>query len=764
MNRYKKIGLGLLIVISPVLTILSATISGIGANHAHAQTPQPVTSECLDFKDNIIEANDCSTGVVDERDGKTKTESCGSFTDNSLAKAKTACEKGWDNAKAEDDNSCEAKNNTGVEWLVCGVLRAIDDTVNKINNEIEDQLNYKVAQNLSPQVYQAWSIFRILASVILVIIMLVMILAQATGGGPFEAYTIRKLLPRLVIAIILIQVSWWMFRYLVVVVNDLGKGIGDILAAPFGGQDKLSFDNLVGSLGGAGFAVTGAGAFLSGVALILNPVGALLLAFFVILGVIIALGVLLFRQALITACIIFAPIALVLWILPGTSRYWKLWWENFSKALFLFPIIASMIVIGHIFAWIVASSGGTVGPLDVFAVVLGFFGPFYLLPKAFSWGGTAMKIASNNIDKGITKAASPVKGTLDDMKGRSRWAQGRAARKAELDRRAKIGFAEGLGGTGVGGSVNRARLGGIGRPRNERAIREAISRRGRQQAEAEEIKAAQEVLQFEMSQAQDHDAFLRDVASGNNAGSWTDVYGNSHRIDERGQRTEWERVAALGELARLGSRTNMQAISDAGSAAAAAGGREQELFKKFLDMNSDKMLGPMKHLYYGTQDVPGMPNPQTRINTHSTIEGIKPAGVAAMDGAEMETLLGELTNRINTLPAGSAGHTEAVADLATLTSTYYQAATNESIRPNIALGVSKAMKAFVDGTNLHAGVGGVNRNRTGPGSPPIVDRAYDPATGATTGLGTDLIHSDPTLATVLGHLHTHIDNSGNVSV
>jgi hypothetical protein len=424
MNRYKKFGIGLVVVLLPLLTILSPIISGLGLNHAHAQAASSYCQKYTDPGDRTA----CQTGFDGKGKGTSKADSCQILT---VARQHTACNDGWDNSTIQDDNACESKNNTGLEWLICGVLRAIDDTVNKFNNLITDQLNYAVDQNLSPQVHQAWSIFRILASVVLVIIMLVMILAQASGGGPFDAYTIRKLLPKLVIAIILIQLSWLMFRYLVVVVNDAGKGIGDILAAPFGGQDKISFDNLMGALGSTGVAIGGAGTFLSAVAVIINPFGALMLAFFVVVGVLVALGVLLFRQALITACIIFSPIALVLWILPGTSRYWKLWWENFSKALLLFPIIASMLVIGHIFAWIVTSSGGSPGPLDVFAVIIGFFGPFYLLPKAFSWGGTAMSMAARGIEGGVAPLRNKGKEEIGGMRERH---QGKLASKYDPDK------------------------------------------------------------------------------------------------------------------------------------------------------------------------------------------------------------------------------------------------------------------------------------------------------------------------------------------
>jgi hypothetical protein len=333
---------------------------------------------------------------------------------------------------ANDGDACEGSSNTGLEWVLCAGLRAIGGFADSVNDLIDSQLNFDIDQNLNVHVKQAWSIFRIISTVLLVIIMLVMILAQASGGGPFEAYTVRKILPKIVIAIIAIQLSWVMLRYVVELANDAGNGIQDLLSVPFGGHNQLQLSNLVGDLGwGAPGATLLVGLFSATAALIINPFGALMLLFLIAVGIVIAFAVLLFRQALIIGCIIFAPIALVAWILPGTNRYWKMWWENFYKALLLFPLIAAMLIIGRVFAWIVANGGGNPGPLDLFAIVLGFFGPYFLLPKAFSWGGSLMKSAANAIEGGIKPIREKGKEEVKGMKERQ---QGKWASKYDPDK------------------------------------------------------------------------------------------------------------------------------------------------------------------------------------------------------------------------------------------------------------------------------------------------------------------------------------------
>jgi hypothetical protein len=56
--------------------------------------------------------------------------------------------------------------------------------------------------------YKAWTVIKDLATTVLIIILLVMVFSQAAGTGVFEAIQVRKILPRLVIAVIAMQLSW----------------------------------------------------------------------------------------------------------------------------------------------------------------------------------------------------------------------------------------------------------------------------------------------------------------------------------------------------------------------------------------------------------------------------------------------------------------------------------------------------------------------------------------------------------------------------
>ena len=63
-----------------------------------------------------------------------------------------------------------------------------------------------------------------------------------------------------------------------------------------------------------------------------------LLLFLVSAGLALLIGflALAFRQMLLIAFMVIAPLAILAWIFPGNDKLWKLWWNAFSKLLLLY--------------------------------------------------------------------------------------------------------------------------------------------------------------------------------------------------------------------------------------------------------------------------------------------------------------------------------------------------------------------------------------------------------------------------------------------
>ncbi len=263
---------------------------------------------------------------------------------------------------------------------------------------------------------ETWGLVRTLATGFLVVIMLIMVFSQAVGGGPFDAYTVRKMLPKLVAAAILIQISWPLFSWIVGLFDDAGRGLADILYAPFGGKEALSLGHLLPNARiytNQAIAINWVGIAAG---LVLGTAALPVVLFFVFAAIVsfgTAIAVLVFRKILIIMLLILSPLALLAWILPGTKKYWDLWSQNFVKLLAMFPLVVALVASGRIFAYVVGTQNNGEF-LNLLLIMIGVFGPLFLLPKTFKWGGSALTLAGNAItglgSKVQQAGKEPVKG------------------------------------------------------------------------------------------------------------------------------------------------------------------------------------------------------------------------------------------------------------------------------------------------------------------------------------------------------------------
>jgi len=322
-----------------------------------------------------------------------------------------------------EEDTCESTTHGALAWLLCPLITAADTIIGELDKLIVGQLVFNVEENLNSEVKKAWSSVKNIATTIIVIAMLIMVISQAVSWGPFDAYTVKKLLPKLVVVVILMQLSWALFSWAIELSNDAGKGLANLMFTPFGGIDQMNLKNIMSHSGidTGTAALFNWGLLLATVGLVfLNLPLLLLIAYGALVAILIAFVVLIIRQALIIFCVILAPIALATWVLPGTSSYWKLWHETFSKLLLMFPMIVGIIAAGRIFAW-VAGDAGDNGTISFFIIVICVFAPYVILPKTFQWGGRALGNLAGSLNdrsKGMfDKGREGLKGMSERRRG-----------------------------------------------------------------------------------------------------------------------------------------------------------------------------------------------------------------------------------------------------------------------------------------------------------------------------------------------------------
>ncbi|HUD06386.1 MAG TPA: hypothetical protein VMR34_00715 [Candidatus Saccharimonadales bacterium] len=263
------------------------------------------------------------------------------------------------------------------------------------NPNCAGQSNTPAQQAGSNGFYKAWESLRTLAIAIVVIAALVMVISQALGYEAFDAYTIKKVLPRMLIAVIGISLSWQIIQVLIQVSDGLGQGIRALIYTPFTSIGTIQ----IGQTGSTALVLLSAASLVG-----LSLIGILSIVLTAAIAVILAFVLLTFREILVVFLAIFAPIAIAMYILPGTQRVWKLWWENLSKALLMFPIISGIIAIGRVFA-AVTTSGGNTGLVQEMVAIIAYFGPYFMIPFTFKWAGGLLS-ATGSLATHLQRAAN----------------------------------------------------------------------------------------------------------------------------------------------------------------------------------------------------------------------------------------------------------------------------------------------------------------------------------------------------------------------
>lgn len=328
-----------------------------------------------------------------------------------------------------------------LSWILCPVidvtfktLEALESLINNLlfvdtnpifNTTSTDQGEAKS----STAYYKAWAGFRTIALGLIVIAALVIVIASAFGFEILDAYTIRKAMPRLFIAVIAIALSWELMEFVITLSNDIGMGIRSLIYAPFveSGYTMIEFNTAENTIIAA-LILGGVGVF--------GLLGLFTFALTGMLGLIIAFLALVFREILIVTLVILAPLGIAAFILPGTQKAYKLWENSLQVMLIAFPIISGMIAAGHVIA-MVAYDGGEANILNTFIAYIAFIIPYFMMPMAFRWAGGVMATIGgigNDKSRGAFDRLSKYRQgasakNLHNMKTGNRWKEGGAVQK-----------------------------------------------------------------------------------------------------------------------------------------------------------------------------------------------------------------------------------------------------------------------------------------------------------------------------------------------
>jgi len=336
-----------------------------------------------------------------------------------------------------DEDACNLSANP-VTWIICPVMEIAAEAIEVVDHMVTDSLEFDSENFFEKQggYKMAWNTFRYISVGLLVVVGLVVVIAQSLGLEILDAYTIRKTLPRLIIATICITFSWPLMHFLVDLSNVASVSLRNLIYLPF---DDLQASpetgtGLVTALIGY-ITWTNYGLF-GGMSLLLTGALALLFGFAIIA----------IRNIGVQLLIILAPLAFLTYILPNTQKVWKLWTTNLTALLLMFPVVSLMIAVGRVFSAVATqpvTSGNVVenAAATTLNQLLGFvayFAPYFLLGFAFKMaGGFIANISGmvNDRNRGVFDRLSKGRQRNASRRWDTRWGRPMLQRQADFHRR-----------------------------------------------------------------------------------------------------------------------------------------------------------------------------------------------------------------------------------------------------------------------------------------------------------------------------------------
>ena len=241
--------------------------------------------------------------------------------------------------------SCDVQ---GIGWIICPVSNWLADGIDYMYSALQEFLKTKPLEttNQNSGIYLAWVIMRNISNVAFIVAFLVIIYSQLTSVG-ISNYGVKKMLPRLVIAAVLVNLSFTFCAVLLDLSNVTGyafqdafMGIKNTISTVGENTSTWTWSEVISTALSNGALAVGAGyavslALTTEILPMLVP--AATLAGLTLLFILLIMAA---RQALIIILIIVSPLAFVCYLLPGTEKWFKKWRDLFLTMLVFFPAFA----------------------------------------------------------------------------------------------------------------------------------------------------------------------------------------------------------------------------------------------------------------------------------------------------------------------------------------------------------------------------------------------------------------------------------------
>ena len=269
-------------------------------------------------------------------------------------------------------------------WLICPTTGKISEAVDWLYRKIEDILIVDpVEMKDGSPIYEIWKYARGVTNVVFIILFLVVIYSQITGVG-ISNYGIKKVLPKMIVVAILMNLSFIICSLAVDASNIIGNSLRGLFtsieASTLTTMNLATTSNI--SLSGMYSALAGGTSLAVGAGIIAFENGSIWMLIPVALGAIVAVATglitIALRQAVVALLIMISPLAIVAYMLPNTEGLFKKWKKLLTQMLVFYPMFSLLFGASSLAGWAIIASAK-----DGFGLILGV--AVQIFPLFFSW-------------------------------------------------------------------------------------------------------------------------------------------------------------------------------------------------------------------------------------------------------------------------------------------------------------------------------------------------------------------------------------------
>lgn len=380
-------------------TIIALSLSIVFGSALLPNTTNPLTESTY------------ATDKKEQDDANDNSETKDNSEGNEGNSTEDASDDDSDNSDEEEKpNVCQGQAGS-TSWALCSMLNVASKLVDNVYEFIDELLTVQpISTDHDSPIYKVWAKACEITNIIFVAFILVVIYSQITGFG-VNNYGIKRVLPRIIVAVIMVNLSFFISSILVDISNITGAGLVDFFT-DIQNNIEITEDAFRHISWGQLFDAFAGGATVGFITIqAMGGIGAafwllVIVLFGAVISVVTGLITIGLRQGVVLVLIMTAPFAFVAYLLPNTEKWFQKWKTILAQMLFFYPMFSFLYGSSKLAGWAIINTADR----NAIFVLIGF--AVQVMPLFFSISLLKMSnTVLGSVNNALNRLSSPLRNT-----------------------------------------------------------------------------------------------------------------------------------------------------------------------------------------------------------------------------------------------------------------------------------------------------------------------------------------------------------------